>query len=319
MYLGVDGGGTKTAFAIIDANGEVLAEHQESGSYYLDIGLDGLAELLHTGVRATLDRAGLTIDDIRYAFFGLPTYGEDSAVTSELDSLPARFLTDGNYRVDNDMVCAWAGSLACQDGINLVAGTGSIGFGRYRGRSSRCGGWGEVFGDEGSAYWIACRGLQLFSKMSDGRAVRGPLYDLVRSEFSLVQDLDLSTLVLLKWNSARSRIADVARLMFAAAHAGDEQVIALISDAADELVEIVDSIRRNLGYPAEEEVRVSYSGGIFKGGDLILSAFEDSLRTTGAMYRLCKPVFPPTIGAALYAAVLDNFDPLKKRLAGLAV
>ena len=282
MYLGVDGGGTKTAFAIIDANGQVLAEHEESGSYYLDIGLDGLAELLHAGVRTTMDRAGLTIDDIRYAFFGLPTYGEDSAVTSELDSLPARFLTAGNYRVDNDMVCAWAGSLACQDGINLVAGTGSIGFGRYRGRSSRCGGWGEVFGDEGSAYWIACRGLQLFSKMSDGRAVRGPLYDLVRSEFSLVQDLDLSTLVLLKWGSARSRIADVARLMFAAAHAGDEQVIALISDAADELVEIVNSIRRNLGYPADEEVRVSYSGGIFKGGDLIISAFEDSLRTTGA-------------------------------------
>ena len=319
MYLGVDGGGTKTAFAIIDADGQVLAEHQESGSYYLDIGLDDLAELLQAGVRATMDRAGLTIDDIRYAFFGLPTYGEDSSVTSELDSLPARFLTAGNYRCDNDMVCAWAGSLACQDGINLVAGTGSIGFGRYRGRSSRCGGWGEVFGDEGSAYWIACRGLQLFSKMSDGRAVRGPLYDLVRSEFKLLHDLDLSTLVLLKWGSARSRIADVARLMFAAAHAGDEQVIALISDAADELVEIVDSIRRNLRCPADAEVRVSYSGGIFKGGDLIIPAFEDSLRAKGAKYRLCKPVYPPVIGAALYAAVLDDFDPLKKKLAGLAV
>jgi N-acetylglucosamine kinase-like BadF-type ATPase len=319
MYLDVDGGGTKTAFTIIDANGQVLAEHQESGSYYLDIGLHGLAELLRAGVRTTLDRAGLTIGDIRYAFFGLPTYGEDSAVTSELDSLPAPILTAGNYRVDNDMVCAWAGSLACQDGINLVAGTGSIGFGRYLGRSYRCGGWGEAFGDEGSAYWIACRGLQLFSKMSDGRALRGPLYDLVRREFDLVQDLDLSTLVLLKWGSARSRIADVARLMFAAAHAGDEQVLAILVDAADELAGIVDAIRRNLEYPADEEVRVSYSGGIFKGGDLIISPFENSLRNTGAKYRLCKPKFPPTVGAALYAAVLDNFFPLKKKLAGLAV
>ena len=319
MYLGVDGGGTKTAFAIIDANGEVLAEHEESGSYYLDIGLDGLAELLHAGVRTTMDRAGLTIDDIRYAFFGLPTYGEDSAVTSELDSLPARFLTAGNYRVDNDMVCAWAGSLACQDGINLVAGTGSIGFGRYRGRSSRCGGWGEVFGDEGSAYWIACRGLQLFSKMSDGRAVRGPLYDLVRRriqpgpgprpEHTGAVEMGFGT-----EPDSRCCPTDV-RGGSRGRRTGD----CVISDAADELVEIVDSIRRNLGYPADEEVRVSYSGGIFKGGDLILSAFEDSLRTTGAKYRLCKPVFPPTIGAALYAAVLDNFDPLKKKLAGLAV
>ena len=74
------------------------------------------------------------------------------------------------------MVCSWAGSLACADGISVIAGTGSMAYGEYAGRQARCGGWGELIGDEGSAYWIAREGMNLFSRMSDGRAARGPLH-----------------------------------------------------------------------------------------------------------------------------------------------
>jgi hypothetical protein len=54
----------------------------------------------------------------------------------------------------NDAVCAWAGSLGGEDGITIVAGTSSIGYGERKGRAARAGGWGEPFSDEGSAYWI---------------------------------------------------------------------------------------------------------------------------------------------------------------------
>ncbi|MEI9903464.1 MAG: BadF/BadG/BcrA/BcrD ATPase family protein [Asticcacaulis sp.] len=73
------------------------------------------------------------------------------------------------------MICGWAGSLAGADGINIVAGTGSIGYGERLGRGARAGGWGEVFSDEGSAYWIAVQGLAAFARMSDGRLAKGPL------------------------------------------------------------------------------------------------------------------------------------------------
>lgn len=53
-------------------------------------------------------------------------------------------------------------------------------YGEHAGRRARTGGWGQVFGDEGSAHWIAVRGLAAFSKMSDGRAARGPLHQLLR-------------------------------------------------------------------------------------------------------------------------------------------
>ena len=68
------------------------------------------------------------------------------------------------------------GRSAGEDGINIVAGTGSIGYGERRGKTARAGGWGEVFGDEGSAYWIAVQGLNVFTRMSDGRLPKGSLH-----------------------------------------------------------------------------------------------------------------------------------------------
>ena len=83
--------------------------------------------------------------------------------------LPRRRSCPGRYRCGNDAVCGWAGALAGEDGINIVAGTGSIGYGEFEGRAARAGGWGELFSDEGSAHWIAREALSLFSRMSDGR------------------------------------------------------------------------------------------------------------------------------------------------------
>src|SRR5471030_95854 len=91
MYLGIDGGGTKTAFALLHADGSLLARHDSGSAYYLEAGLDGVAAMLRQGAAETLALAGVTADAVRYAFFGLPAYGEDSALTPSASSpAPAR-------------------------------------------------------------------------------------------------------------------------------------------------------------------------------------------------------------------------------------
>ena len=72
----------------------------------------------------------------------------------------------------------------------------------------RVGGWGELFGDEGSAYWISIRGLRAFSQMSDGRLPVGPLHEMLRERLGLAGDLDLVDVVLNRWRGERSKIAD---------------------------------------------------------------------------------------------------------------
>ena len=301
LYLGVDAGGTKTCFVLIDGTGAVRARHVASSGYYLQIGMDGLEAVLRTGLAKLLGEASAASDALTYAFFGLPAYGEDSRDLPILDALPQAVLGHSRYTCGNDMICGWAGSLAGSDGISITAGTGSIGYGERRGRSARAGGWGELFSDEGSAHWIARRALNLFSRMSDGRLPRGPLHDILRTHFALGDDLDLCGQVLADGGTQRDRVAALSSVAARAATLGDTAVIALFREAAAELAQIAEAIRVALDYAGDEPVPLSYSGGVFEAGALVLDPLQEALAARSPNYRLQKPLFEPGMGAALYA------------------
>ncbi|UDF03042.1 N-acetylglucosamine kinase [Asticcacaulis sp. AND118] len=305
-FLGVDGGGTKTAFILTDAVGQVVSRHEGGPSYYIQIGFEGLHALLHDGVEAVLAQAGAKPQDIIYAFFGLPAHGEDSSAQPFLDVIPEAVLGHHRYACGNDMICGWAGSLAGEDGINIVAGTGSIGYGEHKGLKARGGGWGETFSDEGSAYWIAVQGLNAFSRMGDGRLPRGLLYDLLMQELALKSDLDICGYVYAKAAPSRDRIAALSRLVAKAASQGDAEAKRIFAEAGRELAAIVDAIRVKLDYAPGETVNLSYSGGVFQGGELILHPFRERLTAFSPDYRLIVPRHSPALGAAFYAARLSG-------------
>jgi N-acetylglucosamine kinase-like BadF-type ATPase len=301
-FLGVDGGGTKTEFVLVSEDGQVLALHQEGSAYYLEIGLDALQGMLARGIDIVSKQASMSASQLTYAFIGLPAYGEDSLLLPRLDTMASPTLEPDRYRCGNDMVCAWAGALACRDGINIVAGTGSIAYGEFAGRQARAGGWGELFSDEGSAYWVAREGLNLFSRMSDGRAPAGPLLELLRTHFDLTADLDLCAAIYGPNAGARSNIAQLSAVIAAAARHGDEQARAVFTAGAQQLAAIVCATRARLNPPPDLTLPVSYSGGMFKLTDLVLEPFKSFLRASAQSYDCVSPALPPAAGAALYAA-----------------
>ncbi|HEX4242842.1 MAG TPA: BadF/BadG/BcrA/BcrD ATPase family protein [Steroidobacteraceae bacterium] len=305
-YLGVDGGGSKTRFLLIDEAGGVLASHTEGSAYYLEIGLDGLTALLSRGIGSVLEQGRVRTQDVAFAFLGLPAYGEDRALLATLDAAPSAALGAGRYRCGNDMVCGWAGALAGEDGINVVAGTGSIAYGEYQGRHARAGGWGELFSDEGSAHWVAREGLRVFSRMSDGRTARGPLHALMRGHFALDCDLDICAAIYGKTAAQRSQVAQLSRLVAEAARAGDDEARALFGRAAEELAELVDAVRLALAVPGQRVLPVSCTGGMFELRELMREPLEAALAGRTRPYRLVPPRLPPEAGAALHAAKLGG-------------
>lgn len=303
-FLGVDGGGTKTRFALIDHRGSLLAEAQLGTTYHPEVGLDGVSEVLARGIDEVLAAASVSAADISFAFFGMPAYGEDSSVAPCLRALPESILGHDRYICDNDMVCGWAGSLGCADGINIVAGTGSIGYGRRQGRGARAGGWGETFSDEGSAYWIAIQGLNKYSRMSDGRLPKGPLYAMFNEALRLQSDLDLCAHVYGGRASSRGELAQLSQVVASAAQAGDLQAMGIFSRAGEELARIAVAVRAALRFGLEEVALVSGSGGAFNTGDLLLIPFQEALHATGYPFDFLKPMHEPHVGAALYAVRL---------------
>ncbi|MBP2328244.1 N-acetylglucosamine kinase-like BadF-type ATPase [Kibdelosporangium banguiense] len=302
MFLGVDGGGTKTAFCLVDLDGRIAAEARTASVYYLSDGLPIVEPLLRQGIDEVCRTAGISVPDITYAFFGLPAYGEISTDQPMLDALLARILGTADYRCGNDMICGWAGSLGAVDGINVVAGTGSIAYGEHEGRQWRGGGWSELFGDEGSGYWVAIHGLNAFSRMVDGRLPAGPLVGEMRQALSLAADFDAIDVVVNRWHGDRGKIANLSKVVVQAAGAGDTVATGILREAGRELALLVDVGRRALEFDASQPVAVSYSGGMF-GSAHVLASFRDSL---SLKYDLREPLLRPHIGAALYAARLHG-------------
>lgn len=296
-YLGVDGGGTKTAFVLLDEHGRLVAEATGPSCYYFGAGIDLVGRVLAAGVHAIEQASGTARADIGRAFFALPAYGEVSADVPVLDRIAGEVLGHGRYSCGNDMIAGWAGSLGGRDGVNVVAGTGSIAYGEWRGAGARVGGWGEAFGDEGSGYWTAIRGLNLFSRMSDGRLPRGPLHERIRQAVGVESDLDVIGVVLDRWGGRRDRIAALSKVVVAAADAGDEAARGVVTAAGAELAALVQAARAALDVPSGETLTVSYSGGMF-GAPSVLAALTDAL---GNGYELVEPMYGPGAGAALYA------------------
>lgn len=316
-YLGVDGGGSKTLFLLIDEAGKVLASHTEGTAYYPEVGLEALKKLLARGINQILRQAALSVPDLSFAFIGLPAYGEDSTMLATLDTAPSSVLPTGRYRCGNDMVCGWAGALAGADGICVLAGMGSIAYGEFAGRSVRTGGWGELFSDEGSAYWLAREGLRLFSRMSDGRTPRGALYELVRRHFVLQHDLDLCAAIYGKRLAQRSQFAQLSRLVVEAANAGDVAAGALFVQAAAELGELIDAVRHGLQVPPDVRLPVSYSGDLFEPNDLLLAPLRSAIESPSRNYSFLAARLPSDAGAAVHAAKLSGAPLAEASIAAL--
>src|SRR5262245_47570390 len=98
MYLGVDGGGTKTAYVLLDAGRQVRAKHTGPSVSHISEGFERAAALLNEGIRATLASASVAPADVAFAFLGLPSYGEDHAALPRIDAMPAAIFARDRYR-----------------------------------------------------------------------------------------------------------------------------------------------------------------------------------------------------------------------------
>ena len=300
-FIGIDSGASKTEFALLDESGKIAGRCELSGSSYRELGVGAVSSILKQGVdQITI---GLDRSDILGVCYGMSCYGEhpeeDQRAARQIENelaLPMRF--------ENDVACAWAGSLAFQNGIMMLAGTGSMAWGRdINGVMHRCGGWSNFFSDEGSGYWLGRRTLELFYKQSDGRAERGPLYKIVREYFSVTNDIDLLGILDDQYLSSRKKVASLQKLLFSAAHEGDITALMLYDEAAKELALMIKALRNRIellpGSP------VSYAGGLWRAGETLLGPFRRELADTDMIF--IDPLLTPAHGALLFA--VDRFDP----------
>ncbi|GAA0861950.1 N-acetylglucosamine kinase [Paraclostridium tenue] len=302
-YIGVDGGGTKTTFTIIDKKGYKIAKYQAKTTHYEQIGFNGVEDVLNEGFNKTLEISNVSKDDIKSVFLGLPGYGEVKSVVTNIDNIVKKILKNIKFKVGNDVEVGLAGSLAGKEGINIVSGTGSIALGKdSKGKTIRCGGWGDYIGDEGSAYWIGKKTIEMFSKEADKRIERGLIYKNIKEKLNINDDFDIIDYVLNDIKKDRTQIAQFSKLCFESAILNDKNALSIFNEAGYELSLLVKMIINELEF--DGDILVSYSGGVFKSGDLILSPLKKYLNEYSVKF--IKPILGPDMGACLLAYKLSN-------------
>ena len=125
-YLGIDGGGTKTQFTIINENVEVIQSIKKGTSHFKQIGLTGVEGVLREGLNEVLNKSNLTKDKIDGVCIGLAGYGNIREDREKLQNIIEKVFKDFNYIIRNDVEIAISGALNGDDGIVIVSGTGSI-------------------------------------------------------------------------------------------------------------------------------------------------------------------------------------------------
>ena len=282
--LGLDSGGTKTLVAVADRSGTVVALHRGAG---LDPSADphwpqALKELL-----------GHSTADVEASVLGLPFHDEVRRYSDEQRAV-AQAVLPGNTLVQNDVRIAFDGAMAGAAGVLALAGTGSMAWASLNRPQSphvRVGGWGDAFGDEGSAFWIGREALALASRHLDGRAVAPDLCDALLSALSLKPD------ELIGWCYAvanrRTAFADLAVIVSSLAEAGDTNAETILQGAADHLSAHITAAWHQT--TPDLPLLWSYAGGVFSNASVLK-------RITGNVG--CDPTLPrlPPVGGALLRA-----------------
>ena len=267
FVLGIDAGGTKTVCLLADGDGRVLASARGPGANLQSLGELEVEKVLHDVMDSVLAGERTPPAAICLGIAGVDR-PHDNAIIS---GIMRRIGLKAPVLVVNDALAALVAGAGDQGpGIVLIAGTGSICYGRNEdGRAARAGGWGYILGDEGSGWWIGRQALSAVMRAGDGRGPATVLSPRVLEHFALAEINDLVHEVYYR-DTRRRAVAGLSGVVQGAADEGDVVARQILSDAADELVLAVRSVAtrlemRGLQFP------LVLSGSLFRVVPTLLS------------------------------------------------
>ena len=301
-YLGIDGGGTKTKYLLVNENLKKVAESEGSTIHIHQVGIEGIKTQITENIAKICNEANITVKDINYIFAGVPGYGESIDDMNKIDNA-FKDIMQVPYSIDNDAVNGWAGGTACKPGVNVVAGTGSIAYGRNsEGKLARCGGFGPGIGDDGSAYWIALKTINEYTKQKDGRKEKTVLVDILEREYKITYKYEIVEIVFNRLKFNRTDLAKFSTICFLAAEAGCPACREIFRQSAEAIFEHIKAIAKDLNF--DGEFVVSYTGGVFKSGKYVLEPLKEMIEKSGLKCYLQEPALDPWNGSALLAYIL---------------
>jgi len=307
-FLGIDGGGTRTAAWLADGDGKFLARAESGPSNPHKVGLGDAEREILKAFRACLQAAGIPgaaarasrPPVLRAICAGLSGI-ERRALHHPFLAWMRRHIPARRYLLTSDAAIALAAAVRDAAGIIVIAGTGSIAFARDdQGKLLRAGGWGIPFDDHGSGYDLGRKAVAAALQAFDGR---GPHTTLMKRICRHLELRDITEVV--SQQLEPQQVAALFPLVIESAREGDLVSSHLCDDAARDLADLAAALLKRAGW-ASRPIPVVTTGGVFQSSILIRHTFARHLRRLAPHARVEMLMRPPVEGALWLARHLGK-------------
>ncbi len=263
--IGVDGGGTKTESVAYDLDGNVLKTSLKGFANLLNNKEEALNNI-HDSIKELVDEYGQ--ENLKGLYLGIA--GSEAGDNEQLiKEVADRFFKDSV--VMNDGELALRAMLKGEDGILTIAGTGSISFGVNKDKRLRCGGWGHLLGDEGSAYKISIDAIKHMIFVKENRLPKTEFIEAIMNEIGIDSEDDVIGFV---YSSTKDEVAKVAPVVSKFAENGDRVAIEIMEKEGLALAKTTENTFKGLGF---ESCSIGLVGGVIRKSKIVRDVFESYL------------------------------------------
>ena len=299
LFMGVDGGGTKTHIALINPAGKVKCEGFAGPSNPLRVGVETAVDNILKATNEACDQCSVSRGDIVAATLGLAGVRRADLRQAIRESFIKRLGVKNVLVVTDAEIALYATTLG-KSGLVVIAGTGSVCLGKNdEGKIVISGGWGPLAGDEGGGVGIAREALHAVAKASDGRGKATELSERA-SEYFRASGPENLIVAIYSPQVDNTRIAGFARLVVESALDGDKIAVDILRDAGHELgiaaVAVITKLKLQ-----NDKVPIGCVGSIFKAGKILTEPMLGTVRKIAPNAFLAEPLMPPAHAAALMA------------------
>lgn len=303
FVIGIDGGGSKTlawlAQATFSFGAAPLGVGEAGPSNPQSVGWEAALENMGRAVDAAFLAAGYSPSKIAAACVAMAGSDRENARSRLNEWSSGRQLAERFLPV-HDAAPLLAAGTPNGFGVAIISGTGSLAFGRSEsGKTARSGGWGYLFGDEGSGYAVAIAGLRAVASADDGRTAATLLTDRFLQELAIASPAAMVQAVYARQED-RTWLSSLSQIVVHAANDGDVVAQNILEEAADALAEQVTAVTRTLELDTKK-YPLAIGGGLLVQAALLRERLINRLRQRESCPDPVVVVEHPVAGAVILA------------------
>ena len=279
FYLGIDGGGSKTEFALANSDGNIIKSVCLGTSNPSDIGIENAFNVLRAGIIEVCENVPKSNISV---FAGLAG-GTTDGIYEQISTFLSRF-GFAEAKNGSDALNAVSASFGDADGISVIMGTGSVTFAQANGETHRVGGYGYLLGDAGSGFSLGRDAILAALCFEDGSGEETALYEAVRKKCGMKTVLDSLGKF---YNGGKREIAQYAPLVLNAYADGDNVAKRILFDNLEKVAQAIHGASKHLPN-TKEPIRVVLCGGLCTKDDIIYHALCEAMAKENYSISICE-------------------------------